>query len=203
MMRWGPCVLAMLSALLQMGCAQAGRAVSPLPGVQASLSAPALRETQTLLIQGYNYTDDYIDSFTVNGQGGGNLFVSGPLSGGGGSVCCVSYTPGSTLPIKLKVRWVGAYCMERIQNPYPYGQPYFDKRRSLWKEADALADDVSQGKPRAMEVHIYPGGYVEAAITQGDSPPRLKLPRTVAYARPGVTNAYPACTAEQLLEMDR
>ncbi|MFZ5520651.1 MAG: hypothetical protein ACOZD0_05545, partial [Pseudomonadota bacterium] len=30
----------------------------------------------SLTIEGYNYTDDYIDQFTVNGQGGGNLYLS-------------------------------------------------------------------------------------------------------------------------------
>lgn len=40
----------------------------------------------SLTIEGYNYTDDYIDQFTVNGQGGGNLYLSTPTSGGGGGL---------------------------------------------------------------------------------------------------------------------
>jgi hypothetical protein len=43
-----------------------------------------------LVIIGYNYTSRYIDQFSVDGAGGGNLYVSGPSSGGGGIVCCAS-----------------------------------------------------------------------------------------------------------------
>ena len=102
------------------------------------------------------------------------------------------------MPIKLKVRWVGGYCLERVKNPYPYGKPYYDNRRLLWKESDALAVDLSNGKPRALEVHIYPDGLVEAAITEGDSDPRVVLPRTERFERPGVQHSYPPCTHDQL-----
>ncbi|MDO9238159.1 MAG: DUF3304 domain-containing protein [Aquabacterium sp.] len=183
----------MLVCALVLGCAQA-----EAPGSAASKPVIKYGEPASLLIQGYNYTDDYIDSFTVNGQGGGNIFVSGPSSGGGGSVCCVSYRPGTPLPINLKVRWVGGCCIQRIMSPYPYGKPYYDNRRSLWREADALAVDLSNGKPKALEVHIFPDGHVEAAITEGDSGPRLILLRTAKYERPGVTHNYPKCTDDQL-----
>lgn len=88
------------------------QACAQTPKSMASKSAP-LGEPVGLLIEGYNYTDDYISSFTVNGQGGGNLFVSSPTAGGGKSVCCVSYTPGTLLPMKVKVRWVTDYCLDR------------------------------------------------------------------------------------------
>ncbi|WP_374317209.1 DUF3304 domain-containing protein [Aquabacterium sp.] len=174
-----------------LGSAQAEEPSEMVPSVRRG-------ETQALLIQGYNYTDDVIDSFTVNGQGGGRLYVSGPDSGGGGSVCCVSYRPGTPLPIKLRVRWMGGYCIERVKNPYPYGKPYYDNRRGLWREADAFAVDLSNRKPRALEVHIFPDGHVEASITEGDSDPRLSLPRTVNFERPGVQHTYPNCTDDQL-----
>ena len=184
-------ITACITGVLLLGCAQAEAPQASSPDVK-------LGEPQSLLIQGYNYTDDYIYSFTVNGQGGGNLFVSGPESGGSGSVCCVSYRPGTPLPIKLKIRWVGGYCVERVKNPYPYGQPFHDHRRSLWREAEAQAVDQSKGKPKALEVHIFPDGHVEAAITQGYSPPRLILQRTAGYERPGVTRNYLNCTDDQL-----
>ena len=187
-----PTVVMLMSALV-LGCAQA-----EAPGSTASKPVIKYGEPASLLIQGYNYTDDYIDSFTVNGQGGGNIFVSGPSSGGGGSVCCVSYRPGTPLPIKLKVRWVGGYCIQRVMSPYPYGKPYYDNRRSLWLEADAQAVDLSNGKPKALEVHIFPDGHVEAAITEGDSDPRVILLRTAKYERPGVTHNYPKCTDDQI-----
>lgn len=186
--------LAMLACAVMAltGCAQAGAPIETPPTERLSVNA------NSLLIQGYNYTNDYINSFTVDGQGGGNLYVSGPTSGGGGSVCCVSYPRGTPLPIKLKIRWVGAYCMWREKNPYPFGQPYHDKRMDLWQEAEALAVDLSEGKPRALEVHIFPDGHAEAAITRGYSPPKLHLDRTEKFQRPGVQHTYPDCTDDQL-----
>jgi len=180
------------AAMTLTGCAQAGAPIETPPTERLSVDA------DSLLIQGYNYTNDYINSFTVDGQGGGNLYVSGPTSGGGGSVCCVSYPRGTPLPIKLKIRWVGAYCMWREKNPYPFGQPYHDKRMDLWQEAEALAVDLSEGKPRALEVHIFPDGHAEAAITRGYSPPKLHLDRTEKFQRPGVQHTYPDCTDDQL-----
>lgn len=47
-----------------------------------------------LALTGYNYTDRYIDQFEVDGQGGGNIAVSGPNTAGNGSSCCVSYRSG-------------------------------------------------------------------------------------------------------------
>ena len=170
----------------------------PKPSTTATSREPALVQTRGepvgLLIQGYNYTDDYIDSFTVNGPGGGNLFVSGPQSGGGGSVCCFSYQPGEPLPIRLKVKWTATYCL--YSETSPYGRTS-EHRRGVWKEIEALITTPPTGKPRALEVHFYNDGHVEAAITEGDSPPRLKLPRNANYDRPGVTHHYPQCTDEQ------
>jgi Protein of unknown function (DUF3304) len=176
-----------------MGCAQAHAPATDTapPPTGAHLSMDA----KSLLIQGYNYTDDYIDSFTVDGQGGGNLYVSGPNSGGGKSVCCSSFSRGTPLPVKLKVRWMGAYCMEYETNMFGRTSAY---RKGLWKEAEALTVDLSRGKPRALEVHIFPDGHVEAAITQGYSPPRMVLPRTEKYQRPGTPKTYPDCTDDQL-----
>jgi hypothetical protein len=189
-------VVASVMCSLMLGCAQAEAPASKSQALKVG-------EPQSLLIQGYNYTDDYIDSFTVNGQGGGNVFVSGPASGGGKSVCCMTYRPGTPLPIKLKVRWVSGYCIERVKNPYPYGKPYHDQRRHLWREADAHASDLSNGRPRALEVHIYPDNHVEAAITEGDSEPRVSLPRTANYERLGVTHNYPNCTNDQLQQSEQ
>jgi len=152
-------------------------------------------EPVSLLIQGYNYTDDYIESFTVNGQGGGNIFESGPSSGGGKSACCLSYTPGTSLPIRLKVRWTASYCWYRGTTKYG---PTAPRLKDLWKEAEALVTHVNDEKPRALEVHFFPDGRVEAAITAGYSPPRLVLQRNSDGRRPGVQHDYPWCTDEQL-----
>ena len=177
---------------LWIGCAQAQPSAFD---AATKADARLVSDARSLLIQGYNYTDDYINSFTVDGQGGGNLYVSGLTSGGGKSVCCASFSPGTPLPIKLKVRWVGAYCMEYETNVFGRTSAY---RKGLWQEAEALAVDLSQGKPRALEVHIFPDGHVEAAITQGYSRPRLVLPDDHRGLRPGVHHTYPDCTDDQL-----
>lgn len=86
--------------MFMMLCA-CSRATVPAGDVRASStdSGPV-----SLALVGYNYTDRYIDTFSVDGQGGSNLFVSSPTSGGGGSVCCATYWPGLK-DYKVKVRW--------------------------------------------------------------------------------------------------
>lgn len=149
--------------------------------------------SQSLLLQGYNYTDHYIDSFSVNGQGGGNIFESSPTSGGGGSVCCVSWQPGSKLPVKIKVRWATAYCMKLIRTKF--GD--YDERQNIFKEKEAWISEEVGDEPRALEVHFYRDGRIEAAITTGDSPPRIKLQRDSDRNRLGVSQKIPRCPDEK------
>lgn len=182
------------AAMTLTGCAQAGAPIETPPTERLSVAA------DSLLIQGYNYTNDYINSFTVDGQGGGNLYVSGPTSGGGGSVCCVSYPRGTPLPIKLKIRWVGSYCMEYETSQFGRTSSY---PLGIWREAEALAVDLSEGKPRALEVHIFPDGHAEAAITRGYSRPRMILPDDHRGLRPGVKHTYPDCTDDQIKKRGR
>jgi hypothetical protein len=54
-------------------------------------------------IVGYNHTDNYIDSFSVNGAGGGNLFAHG---GGGSIVCCVAIPEKWRPGLKATIRWM-------------------------------------------------------------------------------------------------
>jgi Protein of unknown function (DUF3304) len=177
------------------GCVQAQQASGGSALSSATASAPTA-ESVSLLLQGYNYTDHYIDSFSVNGQGGGNIFESGPSSGGGKSACCVSWWTGSRLPIKIKVKWVAGYCVYREQNPYSFGERFIEKRRSLWKEQEAFISEAVVVKPRALEIHFYRDGHIEAAVTAGDSPPRVALQRDADYNRPGVSQEFPRCADE-------
>lgn len=179
--------IAAAMALVLSACAAATDAPTPAP---AQYGKPV-----SLVIQGYNYTDDYIDSFTVNGAGGGNILESGPESGGGKSVCCAAYTPGTPLPIRLKIRWVANYCQYRSMTAYG---PTPVHRRGLWKETEAWITEPPRGQPRALEIHFYPDGHVEAAVTEGYSPPRLRLARDAQGRRPGVGHDYPWCTDDQL-----
>lgn len=126
------------------------------PPVQTT-EAPRLDKSVSLTITGFNYTDLYIDSFSVNGQGGGNIFVSSPTSGGGGSVCCVSFWPSSTLPLHVTVRWTR------------------DLKR--WCEKDVLVTGPVPASPEYLAVHFYPDGRIEAQITEGYPQVKLKLDR--------------------------
>ncbi|MDE2431181.1 MAG: DUF3304 domain-containing protein [Burkholderiales bacterium] len=124
-----------------------------------------------LALNGYNYTNRYIDSFSVDGQGGGNLFVSGPTSGGGGGVCCVSYRIGASA-WKTKIRWQTDACTydEKIIQGERFYEIY-----SFFKEVEVQIDPKIPDHPHYFEVHFYPDGHVEAAITEEISLPRLVL----------------------------
>ncbi|MFY0574604.1 DUF3304 domain-containing protein [Cystobacter fuscus] len=62
-------------------------------------------ESMPLTIHGANYTDLYIEDFSVDSVGGGNIFVSSPDSGGGKSACCLRWFPGVRLPFPVEIEW--------------------------------------------------------------------------------------------------
>jgi hypothetical protein len=144
-------------------------------------------QSQLLTIYGYNYTDRYIDSFRVNGQGGGNLFLSGEGGGGGGGVCCVSWWPGTKLPKQVRIDWVGSYCKKRF---YAGDR---DWTEPLWKTTYVNIEGPLPRNPRYFEVHIFNDGRVEVALTEKPSRPRLTLPEGDAKVRPGTTASDPPC----------
>ena len=148
-------------------------------------------KTHSLAIVGYNYTDRYMDSFFVNGQGAGNLDISTPTAGGGSSMCCINWRDGSKLPKKINVQWVAAYCMQRRTNSDGETK---DWREPLWKSADVDLNGPVPANPQNLEVHFYPDGHIELAMTEGDSPPRLTLPAPPnGYIRPGIVINDPPC----------
>lgn len=120
---------------------------------EPSSRASGVRQPAALEINGFNYTDLPISSFEVNGQGGGNIFVSSPTSGGGGSVCCVSFSPGSPLPLRVKVEWT--------------------RDRERWCEQEVLIYGPIPASPMHLGVHFFPDGHIEAEITERY--PELKL----------------------------
>jgi hypothetical protein len=125
-------------------------------------------------IVGYNYTDRAIAEFSVNGNGGGNIYLSSPDSGGGKTVCCMSVSPGTKLPLTMEVQWT----WDRVEN---------EKRKVLRPEESRTATAVLTGplptKPTQFEVHFYPDGHVEVAVSDNYSPPRLKLERKSPLVR--------------------
>ncbi|HEX8436214.1 DUF3304 domain-containing protein [Archangium sp.] len=117
--------------------------------------APADSEPVLLEINGFNYTDLYIDSFEVNGQSGGNLFVSSTTSGGGGSVCCMRWVPGTHLP--LRVSWT--------------------RDRKRWCEQEVPLRLPLPAAPRHLGVHFFPDGHIEAELTADYPALKLELER--------------------------
>lgn len=108
-------------------------------------------KTHSLAIVGYNYNDRYMDSFFVNGQGGGNMGVSWPGSSGQGSICCVNWRDGSKLPKKINVQWVAAYCMQRRTNSDGETK---DWREPVWKSADVDLNGPVPANPQNLEIHF-------------------------------------------------
>jgi len=125
-----------------------------------------------LTLVGYNYTDRYIDQFDVDGQGGGNLFVSEGRNGGGKSACCVTYLSGANAR-KVTLRWQSEACTF-----YDYtdedGKKH-DRTHSFFKEIEVQVNPTIPDFPSYFEVHFYPDGHAEAAITEHESRSRVIL----------------------------
>jgi hypothetical protein len=128
-------------------------------------------ETELALV-GYNYTLRYIHSFSVDDKGGGNIHVSGPTSGGGGIVCCLSYTRGASAG-QVMVRWQSGGCTYRAPGPLSDGRTHLV--HNFYHEIKVQIDPSIPDRPRYFEVHFFSDGRVEAAITDKISPPRIAL----------------------------
>ncbi|PWF49292.1 DUF3304 domain-containing protein [Massilia glaciei] len=145
----------------------------PIDAAGSEMSAAKPMGTQiSLTLTGYNYTNRYIDQFSVDGQGGGNLYVSGPLGGGGGSVCCVPYIIGAGA-WKTMIRWQVGGC--RFDEIIDSGGQTLFQVHPVFKEIEVHINPSIPDNPRYFEVHFFPDGHAEAAITEYSSPPRLIL----------------------------
>jgi hypothetical protein len=129
-----------------------------LPGLSACEEKPKL-----LGITGYNYTSRYIDTFSVNGQGGTNLSAN---SNGAGEACCIGFRPGQALPLPVHVEWT-------------YGAKWnFDKGVKL-KDAETHSADVqlkgpTPKDPKIFVVHFYPDNTVQVEVADDYPTPRLQ-----------------------------
>ena len=165
-------VAAAFALLMLAACQPHGGAIAAAP-LPASRAAPAptmpterepdgMPKRYSVVPYGYNYTDNYIDSFEVDGAGGGNLEVSIPTAGGGKHTCCMTLVSG-----------------------LPLGTPFVNKwtrDRTRWCEQTVQLTGPVPVEPRYFEVHFYPDGHIEVEATQRASEPRLKLDRA-SYAR--------------------
>jgi hypothetical protein len=125
--------------------------------LHANETAKENTKVEMVTIYGYNYTDSYIDGFSVNGQGGSDLAVSSPTAGGGKGACCVTVRPHQQFSSPVKIKWT--------------------RDRQQWCEVDVTLKDSAPAKPGYFEVHFYQDGHVEAAVTEDASEPRVKLDR--------------------------
>ena len=122
-------------------------------------------------IEGYNYTDRYIHTFDVGGQGGGNVYQSTATSGGGGTYCCIGYNPRRKLPIQMKVKWTFGYEEDAQGNIVVPNETH---------EAVAELRGPVPADPRFLEVHFMPDLTVQLRITDDRSPPLLVIDRNKA-----------------------
>jgi hypothetical protein len=177
-----------------LSAAMTSTALGCTAGAPASLPAPPAEQGPfDLAIHSYNYTDNTISSFYVDGRWGGNVFVSQSDAGGGKSACCIRWYDFDTVPKTYRVRWVADACRHQVEIE---GQ-MFDNYKRHWKEQDVELVTPPPARPEFFEVHFYKGGRVEVAITDEYSPPRLILPVDEHGFRPGFRD-WPYCTAEQL-----
>ena len=162
---------ALCCAVMSAGCQPTSPPARPAPpAAKAASSAWDVQEYEkdgitprrySVVPYGYNYTDGYIDSFEVDGAGGGNLAVSTSTSPGGGSVCCTTLVSGLPRGTEFVIKWSrdGEVLCEQIvklERPIP-------------------------PDPHYLEVHFYQDGHIELEATHQASPPRLKLDRA-SYA---------------------
>jgi len=125
-----------------------------------------------LAIEGCNYTNRNIVDFTVtdedgNGAWGGDVLLSTPTAGGGKFTCCVMLGPSTRHPIRLKIKWA----VEGI-----YDSSGKAVLPDVQKETWVTVSPPYPPEAHNFEVHFYPDGHVEAAVTHWSSPPRISLP---------------------------
>jgi hypothetical protein len=144
----------------------------------ASLESCA-KEPFDLELVGYDYTDRAILDFSVDGASGGNVFLSTKTAGGGKYACCVRLDRSTKTPFWIDVE----YTREALVS-YPSDQVVQPADQAPIK-AYVEVKGVMPEKPAYLEIHFYPDGHIEGALSgeDGPSPPRLRLERRRPYAR--------------------
>lgn len=127
------------------------------PFAAQELEADGSYRKYSVVAYGYNYTDYYIDSFEVDGAGGGNLEVSIPDAGGGKHTCCTTLWSGTPKGETFTIKWT--------------------RDRKKWCQQIVKLNDPVPPSARYLEVHFYQDGHIELFPSREASPPRLKLQR--------------------------
>ena len=137
--------------MMLLGCGQVAT-------TQAADQSTASGKPVGLAINGFNYTDLVIELFSVSGQSGGNIAVSSPTSGGGGTMCCVTWRPGTKLPTPIRVEWMR----------------YVNNKQRWCKKTVMLAEPVP-ANPKAIGVHFMPDGDIQIELSEDYPEVKLKL----------------------------
>lgn len=130
------------------------------------------RKPLSLGLIGYNYTDRYIDIYTVDENGGGNLFVSSAGSGGGGTTCCMRYRQTGR-PQTVTIRWQFDGCIYLSKSTISL--EVYENIHNFMKEVEVAVDESVSTNPQYIETHFYPDGTVQVALSDKLSAPRLSL----------------------------
>jgi hypothetical protein len=172
-----------MKTLSKCACRAATRLLLSLASFAISQGCQAHQEKSTeqknneqyalLGLVGYNYTDRHISSYSVNGAGGGHIFLSSPTSGGSGVTCCVKFRKNSTVPIRVKVRWQVDGCKYVESNPRTGASA--EVRHFYFKEAEVDVQRLADDQPAQIETHFYPDGTVRVLLTTDESIPRMAL----------------------------
>ena len=131
-----------------------------------SLLTACHAEPKMLGITGYNYTNRYIDGFSVDGHGGSNVLLSEDDSGGGKTSCCILFRPGASLPVKVHVEWTYG-----IEGDLRTGKIF---RQAETHQADVELTGPVPNAPTIFVVHFYPDNTVQVEVTADYPEPRLK-----------------------------
>ena len=135
-----------------------------LTGLITALLAACHGESKLMLgITGYNYTNRYIDRFSVNGQGGTNLRAQ---TNGSGEACCIVLRADQELPVKVYVEWTYGERWNHIK-----GIKLQDAKSH---SAEVFLEGPIPKDPRIFVVHFYPDNTVQVEESADYPKPRLK-----------------------------
>jgi hypothetical protein len=146
-----------------------------LPIFSAQAEQKHVQQSEEILLGlvGYNYTNRDIESYAVSGIDGGNVRRSSRTSGGSGVACCINPLSLKSQNFEVKIRWQVDGCIYILRNDITGAT---QKLRHLnYKEALVRVEDLSKGRPRYLETHIYKNGSVRARLTQEISLPLIQL----------------------------
>ena len=143
------------------------------PRVEAQASKKENIEFVNLDLIGYNYTDRHISEYIVEEQGGGDVRLSSPTSGGSGIVCCMRLAMETPIPIIVRVRWQVGGCTYLMRSDFTGSTQRVT--HYFFKEEYVEVHRAKGIKPSHLESHFYPDGSVLVLLTDDMSLPRLSL----------------------------